>query len=450
MAELEPPNKKQKTEEMDEEESSHKKVCKKCTANRASLKYAGPYVLGPTIGISPVKSITQCLARKMGTQKFYSLKLLTVRDGPKNQHDVKQGKMLIHAEYSILSLLHDQNGVIHTHGLFEDEVEEPLSDIRNIANVQLNKKAKRCKRLCLVLDCLTAHDYGSTSHDLINLQHYVIKEKKLPEKEALVIFLDIVRVVNDLHAKNIIHRDLKLGNIVLNKRTKRITITNFCLGKHLVRGDDLLHDQRGSPAYISPDVLSGLPYSGKASDLWALGVVLFTMLYGQFPFYDNVPHELFRKIKSAEYTIPNDRRVSDETIFLIHRLLTLDPAHRIQAAEAQSHIQRTINTWYGSSMLKDDIQIVPDIDQQDDSKISEEETVSTDLESYTESEKKLTTKPKTVRLTGTVKRHVQLFPNLHSMPTRLPVIQRLNQDAQMLTENEIEVYSRRNIIRFCH
>jgi serine/threonine protein kinase len=51
----------------------------------------------------------------------------------------------------------------------------------------------------------------------------------------------------------------------------------------------LLKDQRGSPAYISPDVLSGKPYLGKPSDMWALGVVLFTMLYGQFPFYDSVP-----------------------------------------------------------------------------------------------------------------------------------------------------------------
>ena len=58
--------------------------------------------------------------------------------------------------------------------------------------------------------------------------------------------------------------------------------------------NDLLKDQRGSPAYISPDVLSGKPYAGKPSDMWALGVVLFTMLYGQFPFYDSAPHELFQ------------------------------------------------------------------------------------------------------------------------------------------------------------
>ena len=49
---------------------------------------------------------------------------------------------------------------------------------------------------------------------------------------------------------------------------------------------------------------AGAPYSGKASDMWALGVVLYTMLYGQFPFYDSIPHELFRKIKTAEFLLP--------------------------------------------------------------------------------------------------------------------------------------------------
>lgn len=86
--------------------------------------------------------------------------------------------------------------------------------------------------------------------------------------------------------------------------SKQVTITNFCLGKHLASENDLLKDQRGSPAYISPDVLCGKPYLGKPSDMWALGVVLFTMLFGQFPFYDSSPTQLFSKIKAANYNIP--------------------------------------------------------------------------------------------------------------------------------------------------
>ena len=51
-------------------------------------------------------------------------------------------------------------------------------------------------------------------------------------------------------------------------------------------------------------VFPGRPYDGKASDMWALGVLLYTMLYGQFPFYDDDPEELFKKIKAADYVIP--------------------------------------------------------------------------------------------------------------------------------------------------
>nr|XP_033811282.1 serine/threonine-protein kinase 40 isoform X4 [Geotrypetes seraphini] len=265
--------------------------------------------------------------------------------------------MLLHTEYSLLSLLHNQDGVVHHHGLFQDRTCEIIED------VETNKLVRKMKkRICLVLDCLCAHDFSDKTADLINLQHYVIKEKRLGERETVVIFYDVVRVVEALHKKNIVHRDLKLGNMVLNKRTHRITITNFCLGKHLVSEDDLLKDQRGSPAYISPDVLSSRPYHGKPSDMWALGVVLFTMLYGQFPFYDSIPQELFRKIKAAEYTIPEDGRVSENTVCLIRKLLVLDPQQRLTASEVLDSLGSIISSWQSMSSLSGPLQVVPDID----------------------------------------------------------------------------------------
>ncbi|XP_032157782.1 serine/threonine-protein kinase 40 isoform X3 [Mustela erminea] len=267
--------------------------------------------------------------------------------------------MLLHTEYSLLSLLHTQDGVVHHHGLFQDRTCEVVEDTESSRVVK-----KMRKRICLVLDCLCAHDFSDKTADLINLQHYVIKEKRLSERETVVIFYDVVRVVEALHQKNIVHRDLKLGNMVLNKRTHRITITNFCLGKHLVSEGDLLKDQRGSPAYISPDVLSGRPYRGKPSDMWALGVVLFTMLYGQFPFYDSIPQELFRKIKAAEYTIPEDGRVSENTVCLIRKLLVLDPQQRLAAVDVLEALSAIIASWQSLSSLSGPLQVVPDIDDQ--------------------------------------------------------------------------------------
>uniref|UniRef100_A0A493TL91 Serine/threonine-protein kinase 40 n=1 Tax=Anas platyrhynchos platyrhynchos TaxID=8840 RepID=A0A493TL91_ANAPP len=306
-----------------------KALCTGISGNNA--KRAGPFILGPRLGNSPVPSIVQCLARKDGTDDFYQLKILTLEErgdkGIETQEE-RQGKMLLHTEYSLLSLLHNQEGVVHHHGLFQD-------------------------RACEIIEDLEA-----------NRMHYVIKEKRLSERETVVIFYDVVRVVEALHKKNIVHRDLKLGNMVLNKRTHRITITNFCLGKHLVSEDDLLKDQRGSPAYISPDVLSGRPYRGKPSDMWALGVVLFTMLYGQFPFYDSIPQELFRKIKAAEYTIPEDGRVSENTVCLIRKLLVLDPQQRLTASEVLDSLSSIIASWQSMSSLSGPLQVVPDIDDQ--------------------------------------------------------------------------------------
>ncbi|XP_074832475.1 serine/threonine-protein kinase 40 isoform X2 [Carettochelys insculpta] len=289
-----------------------KALCAGISGNNA--KRAGPFILGPRLGNSPVPSIVQCLARKDGTDDFYQLKDRTC------------------------------------------EIVEDLDTNRMVRKMR--------KRICLVLDCLCAHDFSDKTADLINLQHYVIKEKRLSERETVVIFYDVVRVVEALHKKNIVHRDLKLGNMVLNKRTHRITITNFCLGKHLVSEDDLLKDQRGSPAYISPDVLSGRPYRGKPSDMWALGVVLFTMLYGQFPFYDSIPQELFRKIKAAEYSIPEDGRVSENTVCLIRKLLVLDPQQRLTASEVLESLSSIIASWQSMSSLSGPLQVVPDIDDQ--------------------------------------------------------------------------------------
>ncbi|KAK7503314.1 hypothetical protein BaRGS_00005579 [Batillaria attramentaria] len=335
---------------------SHPRIVKR------GLKTAGPYLLGPRIGSSPVRSIVQVLARKEHTDDFYTLKILTLENPERETQDDRQGKMLMHTEFSLLSLLRDQDGVVHHHGLFKDEALEEREVPDQPNKVELT--GRRQKRLCLVLDCLLPHDFGVATCDLVNLQHYVIKEKKLSEKEAIVIFYDIVRIVDNLHKKNIVHRDLKLGNMVLNRNTRRVTVTNFCLGKHLVSESDLLRDQRGSPAYISPDVLSGKPYRGKPSDMWALGVVLFTMLYGQFPFYDSVPQELFRKIKSAEYTIPNDGRVSDSTKLVIRKLLVLDTQTRMTAGQVLDSLGAIIAQWRALA-FSGPLQVVPDIDDED-------------------------------------------------------------------------------------
>jgi serine/threonine-protein kinase 40 len=163
---------------------------------RCSLKRAGYFLLGPRLGNSPVRSIVQCLAKRDGTDDFYCLKMLTIEEPGHETQDDKQGKMLLHTEYSLLSLLHNQDGVVHHHGLFQDEFTEEISD-RDSSGGRTERVRKR---VCLILDCLCPHEFSDATADLINLQHYVIREKKLNEKEAILIFSDIVRVVESLHS----------------------------------------------------------------------------------------------------------------------------------------------------------------------------------------------------------------------------------------------------------
>ncbi|GFW52330.1 hypothetical protein TNCV_3079021 [Trichonephila clavipes] len=105
----------------------------------------------------------------------------------------------------------------------------------------------------------------------------------------------------------------------------------------------------------------GQPYLGKPSDMWALGVVLFTMLYGQFPFYDSAPQELFRKIKAAEYTIPStDGRVSENSNEIIKKLLVLNPTKRMTADQVLDALRSILADWHLSMSIENDFQIVPE------------------------------------------------------------------------------------------
>lgn len=108
--------------------------------------------------------------------------------------------MFILKEYSLLSLLRAEEGVIQQHGLFSDiALEEYARDARNVIYT-----GKTRKRLMLVLDCVTPHPFNQKSMDYVNLHKY-LHEKRISENEALLIFYEIVKVVERLHAVSFKH-----------------------------------------------------------------------------------------------------------------------------------------------------------------------------------------------------------------------------------------------------
>lgn len=123
--------------------------------------------------------------------------------------------------------------------------------------------------------------------DLLN---YVRKRRKLREDAAKVIFRQIMQGINYLHANGIVHRDIKLDNILLDGHGN-VKIGDFGVSK-MVKANELLFEQCGTPAYIAPEIIREIGYKGFPVDIWSAGICLFAILYGNVPFKANQLSEL--------------------------------------------------------------------------------------------------------------------------------------------------------------
>ncbi|KAK3864034.1 hypothetical protein Pmani_017753 [Petrolisthes manimaculis] len=103
----------------------------------------------------------------------------------------------------------------------------------------------------------------------------------------------------------------------------------------LVGDEDYLEDKHGCPAYVAPEILTSATYSGRAADMWGLGVMLYTMLVGRYPFHDSDTSSLFAKIRCGEFKVPE--WVSSRARHLITALLRRDPARRLPAEDVLCH-----------------------------------------------------------------------------------------------------------------
>ncbi|XP_007901647.1 tribbles homolog 1 [Callorhinchus milii] len=166
---------------------------------------------------------------------------------------------------------------------------------------------------------------------------YMRSCKRLGEEEAAQLFEQIVSAVAHCHDSGIVLRDLKLRKFVFSDEQRRRLRLESLVDAHILKGkDDSLSDKHGCPAYVSPEILntSGC-YSGKAADVWSLGVMLYTLLVGRYPFHDSDPSALFSKIRRGQFCIPDS--ISPKAKCLIRSLLRRDPAERLTAGEILLH-----------------------------------------------------------------------------------------------------------------
>jgi serine/threonine protein kinase len=145
---------------------------------------------------------------------------------------------------------------------------------------------------------------------------------KLDEHEAKPLFKELIVAVHCLHEQNILHRDIKLENILVTKE-RHVKLIDLGFS---IESTAKLNIFCGTPSYIAPEIIQKKGYFGKPADVWSCGIVLYKMLCGVFPFKGLNEKTLYSKISKGVFRFTTD--VSMNAQILINRMLTSDPTAR--------------------------------------------------------------------------------------------------------------------------
>lgn len=160
----------------------------------------------------------------------------------------------------------------------------------------------------------------------------------LSEDQAWSYIRDVIMGIEYLHFQKIIHRDIKPSNLLLGDGG-RVLIADFGVCNEFHGADALLSSTAGTPAFMAPEALRETrdKYSGKAADIWAMGVTLFAFVFGVVPFHDENVLVLYSKIQYQQLTCPEKPSVSDRLKELLGQMLHKDPVERITLTGLKQH-----------------------------------------------------------------------------------------------------------------
>ncbi|XP_010718413.1 calcium/calmodulin-dependent protein kinase kinase 2 isoform X2 [Meleagris gallopavo] len=161
--------------------------------------------------------------------------------------------------------------------------------------------------------------------------------KPLSEDQARFYFQDLIKGIEYLHYQKIIHRDIKPSNLLVGE-DGHVKIADFGVSNEFKGADALLTNTVGTPAFMAPETLSETRkiFSGKALDVWAMGITLYCFVFGQCPFMDERILSLHNKIKTQTLEFPDQPEVTDFLKDLIMRMLDKNPESRISVPEIKA------------------------------------------------------------------------------------------------------------------
>ena len=255
-----------------------------------------------------------------------------------SQINFKMGKKLGEGRFSIVKL--------GTHSLTNQPVAIKILDKTKIANVQdkerINHEIKIMKKINH-FNITKLYTIIETKYIIYLVEEYVQGKElndylytkgKLSESEACKFFHQIISGLSYLHYIGIAHRDFKPENILLTNDNKVLKIIDFGLGNTYKKGQ-LLKTACGSPCYIPPEMIKEEGYNPDKSDIWSAGIILYLMLCGHLPFYEEDNQLMYDKIIRGDYDIP--KFLSNDAKDIIKKILEVDPKRRLNFGEIKNH-----------------------------------------------------------------------------------------------------------------
>ncbi|KAM6949364.1 calcium/calmodulin-dependent protein kinase type II delta 1 chain isoform 4-T4 [Aplochiton taeniatus] len=267
-------------------------------ASTTCTRFTDEYQLYEELGKGAFSVVRRCMKISTGQEfaaKIINTKKLSARDHQKLEREARICRLLKHAN---IVRLHDS---ISEEGFHY-----------------------------LVFDLVTG---GELFEDIVAREYY-------SEADASHCIQQILEAVLHCHQMGVVHRDLKPENLLLASKLKgaAVKLADFGLAIEVQGDQQAWFGFAGTPGYLSPEVLRKDPY-GKPVDMWACGVILYILLVGYPPFWDEDQHRLYQQIKAGAYDFPSPEwdTVTPEAKDLINKMLTINPVKRVTATDALKH-----------------------------------------------------------------------------------------------------------------